>query len=130
MQTDPSLFPLEIRSLIESVSDSFATPTNNIGNGVPDFQKAYDQITGVEEITRTKDAFEVYPNPARERIFISAKNYKGVLTFAIYDIQGRIVQRGTVKTNESIAISTLQNGMYFLKMNNGKEYQVDKIIIR
>lgn len=130
MQTDPSLFPLEIRSLIESVSDSFATPTNNIGNGVPDFRKAYDQITGVEEITRTKDAFEVYPNPARDKVFISAKNYSGILTFAIYDLQGRIVQRGTAKTNESIAISTLQNGMYFLKMNNGKDYQVDKIIIR
>jgi hypothetical protein len=130
MQTDPSLFPLEIRSLIESVSDSFATPTNSIGNGVPDFKKAYDQITGVEEITRVKDAFDVYPNPAREKVFISAKNYNGILSFAIYDLQGRIVQQGKVKTNESIAISTLREGMYFLKMNNGKEYQVDKIIIR
>jgi serine protease AprX len=130
MQTDPSLAPLEIRSLIESVADSFASPTNNIGNGVPDFQKAYDQITGVEEITRTKDAFEIYPNPAREKVFISAKNYNGILSFAIYDLQGRIVQQGKVKTNESIAISALQNGMYFLKINNGKEYQIDKLIVR
>lgn len=130
MQTDPSLFPLEIRSLIESVSDSFAAPTNNIGNGVPDFKKAYDQITGVEEVTRIKDAFEIFPNPASERVFISAKNYSGILTFAIYDLQGRKVQQGKVKTNESIVISTLQDGLYFLRINNGKEYQVNKIIVR
>jgi hypothetical protein len=130
MQTDPSLFPLEIRSLIESVSDSFAAPTNNIGNGVPDFKKAYDQLTGVDEVSRVKDAFGIYPNPAREKIFISAKNYNGILSFAIYDLQGRKVLQGKTKTNESIAISTLQDGLYFLKINNGKEYQVNKIIVR
>ncbi|MFA6056917.1 MAG: S8 family peptidase [Taibaiella sp.] len=130
MQTDPSLSPLEMRSLIESVSDSFATPTNNIGNGVPDFKKAYDQITAVEEIIRVKDAFSLYPNPATDKVFISAKNYSGTLTFAIYDLQGRMVQQGKVKTAESITVSTLQDGMYLLKMNNGKAYQVNKLIIR
>lgn len=130
MQADPSMMPMEVLHLIQSVSDSFAHPNYDIGNGVPDFQKAYDQVTDIKDIVRVNDAFSVYPNPARNEVFVSAKNYTGSLHYSIFDLQGRILQKGLVKTGESIGIAALQSNLYFLKLNNASQFQVTKLIVR
>jgi serine protease AprX len=130
MQADASLHPMEIRALIESVSDSFANPNNNIGNGVPDFRKAYDLITGIDEVTKVNDAFLVYPNPAGNKVYISGKNYNGALGFAFYDLQGRVVLKGITKTGNDIDLQGLNNGLYLLKLHNNKQFQVTKLLVR
>jgi serine protease AprX len=130
MQADPSMRPMEVLHLIQSVSDSFAHPNYEIGNGVPDFQKAYDLVTDIQDIVKVNDAFSIYPNPARNEIFVSAKNYNGNLNYSIFDLQGRIVQTGNVKTGGSIDIATLQSNLYFLKLNNASQFQVTKLIVR
>ncbi|RYD93395.1 MAG: T9SS type A sorting domain-containing protein [Sphingobacteriales bacterium] len=129
MQSAPNLHPMQLRSLIESVSDSFATPTNNIGNGVPDFKKAYN-LTGIPGLSRVQDAFNIYPNPADNSVFISTKNDTGNLQYAVYDLQGRCALQGSTRSDKAVDVSQLSEGIYFLKVNNGKVFQAGKLIIR
>ena len=69
------------------------------------------------------DLIKLYPNPVENILYISSENeIKGCL---ILDQNGRIIKE--VKGN-SIDVSTLSQGMYFLKMNNGQHIQVEKFI--
>lgn len=130
MQTAPSLTPAAVRSLIRSVSDSFAQPDNNIGNGVPDFGKAYDQITGITEPGRVDALFRVYPNPAQDEVFVSGNSSGSPLHFSLCDIRGRVILTGNIKPGAGIHTGNLRTGIYFLKLHDGKQFGVSKLMIR
>jgi hypothetical protein len=63
----------------------------------------------------------LYPNPAKDIIFI--KNVSGDTLIKIYDINGRLIRETNTNSN-SISISDLNRGFYFINVNG----QVKKII--
>lgn len=64
----------------------------------------------------------LYPNPAQEEIKISTGLIK---TFSIHDLSGRLVEGAQLIDQQSINISALKSGHYFLnlEMNDGSEKQ-------
>lgn len=58
------------------------------------------------------ETINVYPNPAKNILRISSE----VSTASIYNIQGQLMMNGPVNGN-SIDISSLPNGMYFVRLN-------------
>lgn len=132
MQVVPEMPPLALRSLIESVADSFAAPTYRVGNGVPDFQKAYS-LVGIDELTPEKadGIFHIYPNPAGDKVFVSEQGtpHKNI-RYDLYDIRSQLIQQGNVRSGNSIATGALSRGIYFLRLNNGKQYQVLKLLLQ
>ncbi len=131
MQAAPNMTPLELRSLIESVSDSFAAPTNRVGNGVPDFQKALS-LVGIDELRPEKvsDAFALYPNPASDEVFVKTSLPQKNIAYTISNLSGQSLQEGTVVSGRSIATAKLARGIYLIKLNNGKQYQVLKLLLQ
>lgn len=132
MQAVPNMKPLAVRALIESVSDSFAAPTYRVGNGVPDFEKAFN-LVGISEVQPEKatDAFTVYPNPAGDKVFVRERiTSPGSVAYKLYDIRGMRVQQGNLKSGNSIATRSLGRGVYLLHLNNGKHYQVIKLLLQ
>ena len=67
------------------------------------------------------DEFVLYPNPAKDIIYV--KNILGNTSIEIYDINGRLI-RETNTTSNSISISDLSRGFYFVNVNG----QVKKFI--
>ncbi len=61
--------------------------------------------------------YKLYPNPARDLIFIDSKNSSSAEAYQIFDYTGRMWQQG--EHHGSINISSLQPGMYFLRLNGG-----------
>lgn len=59
----------------------------------------------------------VYPNPATDRVIISNSTTILLENITIYDIQGRIIKKN-LSTSESIDISALQNGIYFITIKS------------
>jgi len=130
MQSLPSWPPLKIRSLIESVSDSFAHPNNIVGNGVPDFRRAYE-TTGIYGTPKTRnDLFKIYPNPATDQVFISTAKAPGKLRYRISDLQGRTLIEGTNNSGAAIPVGMLNSGLYLLRLDSEEGYQVIKLSIR
>ncbi|KQR94966.1 peptidase M1 [Chryseobacterium sp. Leaf180] len=61
-----------------------------------------------------KEVFSIYPNPARNELFVSG--LKRETDYQIYSADGRLVKQG--KTDKKIEISFLTKGVFFLKIAN------------
>ncbi|OFY85301.1 MAG: hypothetical protein A3F72_19155 [Bacteroidetes bacterium RIFCSPLOWO2_12_FULL_35_15] len=72
---------------------------------------------------------EIYPNPATDKLFINISKI-GPYNVAIYDITGKIVKSQTVSQNEIIDLSTIESGLYFVKISDGKNVilKVSKLV--
>ncbi|HEX7870564.1 MAG TPA: T9SS type A sorting domain-containing protein, partial [Chryseobacterium sp.] len=58
--------------------------------------------------------FSIYPNPAKNELFISG--LKKEANYQIFTADGRLVKKG--KTNQKIDIAVLDKGVYFIMINN------------
>ena len=82
-----------------------------------DFLLVEDGLTGMEE-THT-DALKLYPNPVKEVLIIE----NGELTIenaGIYDLSGKIIIDCQLSTTNSINVSALPQGIYFVKLETNK----------
>lgn len=70
--------------------------------------------------TNQFDAFsniKIFPNPASETIQVSGINNPE--NYVIYNILGTKLKQGSISKNESIMVSELPPGLYFLKLESG-----------
>lgn len=76
---------------------------------------------------------EVWPSPAQNTLNIYSPDATLTRHCTLYDLNGRILTQKTLakgETQTSIDINLLPNGIYFLKLNDGKHIPaVEKIII-
>lgn len=89
---------------------------------------APDQISEVNEWS-----VKFYPNPAIDYIQWNVADYVGNITIEIFDLSGRKLWQENHKSNSGTLFlnSTLPNGLYLLKFNNGKKQQrIKKLIIQ
>ena len=63
-------------------------------------------------------AVRIYPNPARDRIYVASTG--DLAYFSIEDVTGRQLVRRETGSSNSIDISHLSAGVYYLVLNNGK----------
>ena len=110
------------------INKSFANAVINVSvvNQLPSYI-----ITGMESISKAK--FTVYPNPAKDKLYIECRN-NGLETqsqIIIFDLLGNelLPQNITTKlsngiTNLELSISNLPKGVYFVKVGS----EVKKII--
>ena len=88
-----------------------------------------DTIPLVKVIAR--DEINIYPNPVREILNIKSKDILTLAgkTAAIFTITGKIIMQQTLQSNtEKINISSFMPGIYFLKIGEGNNRKVFKII--
>lgn len=74
-----------------------------------------------------KNNFEIYPNPASNFVTISSELSVDA-TFAISDINGKLLVNGKVENNSEIDISQLQSGFYLISISSDYQKQIFKII--
>jgi len=66
----------------------------------------------------------VYPNPVQDNLYLDLRNSNGKeIALTIFSSDGRVVKEitQTIK-NQSINVSDLRNGIYFVKIVVGQEY--------
>lgn len=69
-------------------------------------------VLGTEEILN--QSMVIYPNPTK-----SSLNFKGFvdnLALSVYDVIGKNIMNASVSLNQSLDVSNLTNGIYFLKI--------------
>jgi hypothetical protein len=84
-------------------------------------------IVGMSDINQSAD-FTVYPNPARDFIFIQSQaTGKSVIT--ISNLNGQVIMKAFVKDPMTrLDIGRLNKGIYLVKLISGNNVQVKKII--
>jgi N-acetylneuraminic acid mutarotase len=101
------------------------TGVDGSGNVYQDFWQYGPNGEGVNEIN-LDNSFSVYPNPASSNISIEAPQNA---TLEILDMQGQLIK--TLETNSNkttIDVSLFPNGVYFVKVEMGKEEVIKEVI--
>lgn len=58
----------------------------------------------------------LFPNPVKKEIYLRGITTSS--TYEIYFVDGKLVSKGTYKSSQSIDVSKLNSGVYFLKIND------------
>ena len=80
--------------------------------------RAYIEGEGVESIVELGSSFNVYPNPAKNQIFVETE--MNIEEISVYDTFGRLMTtvNGQQKT---VDVSELNNGVYFVRIKSNNE---------
>ncbi|SKB90955.1 Por secretion system C-terminal sorting domain-containing protein [Soonwooa buanensis] len=106
-------------------------PNPELYDQVEDFEVPQECKLATNE-TASKTDTSIYPNPAKDQIFINTKNAKGNLIVKIYNMVGNLVSESKIASgsNQSINTSKLTNGVYVVKVEGFGIDQSQKLIIR
>jgi len=84
-------------------------------------------ITRVNEIDPTP--FSIYPNPAREYIFIGAPKQE-IVSIKIFDIYGKLCySNDNMRLNRYIYIGDLITGVYFIQIDDKEVTSVSRLLV-
>ncbi|MCK5775485.1 MAG: T9SS type A sorting domain-containing protein, partial [Bacteroidales bacterium] len=111
----------EIVAFVESPDDKYIYQTSKV--------KLNDLITSVHTVD--SDQIAVYPNPSSHVFHISIpQEYDENTDYLMTNIYGEIMQRGKlIQGTNSIDVSGLANGNYFLRISMGDRNYVKKIVL-
>ncbi len=76
---------------------------------------------GLNEIVNADNPISVYPNPATQSITISAQENLSNAVVSIYDLSGKLVLQKDIHSKHkqtNLDISSLENGIYMIQVNN------------
>lgn len=87
-------------------------------------------ITSVKEYS-IEDKIDIYPNPAKNRIYITVQNLGLPIILEIVNIEGQVHIVGKVDSNSSsINIENLKSGIYIYRFSkNGEIVKTGKLIV-
>ena len=91
---------------------------------VSDMDEVFAGVVAIEQAE-----FKMYPNPAQTQLYIDLSDQNAY--FSVYDLNGRLVQNGTIRYNHVIDVSYMENGVYLILLNfeNGSIGR-EKIVIQ
>jgi len=80
------------------------------------------------------NSLNVYPNPTSGKFTVSITNAEAAdMILELVNISGQVVYRNEVKAaysyNEELDASQFAKGVYYLKVNDGKEVRVEKVVV-
>lgn len=84
---------------------------------------------GIRENVLAFESLSIYPNPTTESLYIRLKENIVNLNYRIYDVAGKLVGFGKLISNfNSITVSHLREGMYFLEVYDNKTKSTAKFV--
>jgi hypothetical protein len=108
--------------------------TKYVGNlAIDDIKLTFDSSTGIPENRSTLETVNIYPNPTDGHIFLINKSSSKMISLIVYDVLGNnlinIPEQSIIQGTNEINLSSLNNGIYFLKTQSGNISEMRKIII-
>ncbi len=136
LQANPTATPQDIKqALIYSATKDSLTEARGMvrfGHGKVNALQAILNIlyhVGTQEFECSSKLYTIFPNPTNDELFISTPNNDGNTTFTVYDISGKLLQKGNVCQGVTrISLQDYPSGCYIVRIVNGKYIQTEKII--
>jgi serine protease AprX len=127
-QSLPNLTNAEILQLVKQSASIYATPTAQLGYGIPNFYAAFQagQLLSNDEVT-TK-SFSVYPNPFDEQLKIQWSEMNSIGELQLYNATGQLILQSKINSNQTLSVAHLKPGMYFYLLQSDGLMKSGKII--
>ncbi len=134
LQKKSYLTPAQICEALETTATKLSeTKSNETGSGCVNALLALEEIENYKDITGINDNymadFNIYPNPVNDRLYIETSTQ--TQSIEIYDVYGRIQNlrnSETQKLRNSIDVSDLNSGIYFVKVKTEEGNIVKRIV--
>ncbi len=86
----------------------------------------------IEESSNEDNLFSVYPNPNDGIFNVKLNNSEQNATYQLIDINGKTIKSGSINSVDSnnFDLTSLPNGFYFLKVNQGQKSINRRIIVK
>ncbi|MCD4771953.1 MAG: T9SS type A sorting domain-containing protein [Bacteroidales bacterium] len=106
---------------------------NSVGllkNRITQLIDYYNNSFGIDDIKEPQMDIEVYPNPSNNFIIIKSTGNLQNFKYSIYNILGETLMSGTIQNSHQtqINLEKLNNGIYFIRISDGKTFATRKII--
>lgn len=85
-------------------------------------------IVNLTVIEENVDHFSLYPNPASNILYIEGGNSE--FTYEMFNGMGQMVVTGKAQGSEQISIEGLTKGIYFIRLTNGTQVHMEKVVVR
>ena len=82
-----------------------------------------------EPASADKQPIRIFPNPANRELTISVENGAVISSLNIYDLAGKIVF-SCIPANNTLDVSVLQPGIYFIEIISDQMKTIQKLIIQ
>ena len=110
---------------------TFATTASGTGYGTT---KTF-QTLGLNTIDGSVITVMMYPNPASQETKLVVTGLQGEVKITISDVQGRIINTINTKANnnkveETINVSNMANGVYYVRLQNDQISRTQKLIVK
>lgn len=100
---------------------------NSCGDGFPvQLSVTVANGIGINENSKLAD-ISVYPNPVTNELTITNKGNEHI-EYEIYNTMGVLVCKGSFNNECVVNTTAFAKGIYYLKLNNGKDFNVQKIV--
>jgi subtilisin family serine protease len=129
-QAFPSLTNTQIMQRIRESADRYNNPHEQYGYGIPNFETAYAKVLNVEE-QNFETTITVFPNPVTNQLNIQAGSGDfSLLNVQIYNVLGKKVFEKKALQSKIINVTALKKGIYILKIENGNQQKIIKLVKR
>jgi len=96
----------------------------------------YHQVTFTVKVTKPstvsvadyESKLEIYPNPVNNHLFV--KTDEEIIKVQIIDLTGKIILNTGCTNQSGIDVSTLHEGIYFLKASGKKQYKITEFLVK
>ncbi|WP_264565094.1 S8 family serine peptidase [Flavobacterium sp. N3904] len=126
-QAFPDKTNQEIKDLIVKSADTYSSPNNHYGYGIPDFSSALSNGLGVNDYSQTD--IIIYPNPTTDVVSITLSSDSDTGRICVFNILGKTILDQTIdKNTKSISLKSIDTGIYFYRLNLNGTLKTGKII--
>lgn len=121
-----------IKDIVRKSSTLAATPNNNLGYGVPSYEKAAELLSPVLATNNVEDqSVQVYPNPVEMggNLYFSSTNPNSY-SVELINIQGQHIQEFNWQGEQrSISLGPIRSGKYFIRIKSASLLKIVPIIV-
>lgn len=90
-----------------------------------------DKMVGItENQANVQNELRVYPNPARDLVYISTLNNERLMSVTIIDQLGRIVKEQNLEGTKPVQLNELSPGAYVLEIKSEKATHTHKLVVQ
>ena len=140
-QAFPEFTNMEIIQAVIKSSNKYNTPDDRIGYGIPDFHKAFDDLSE-QRIFRNMnvilgyDRIKIFPNPFKDNFnVIINPEHTALGVFQLYDSFGKLyfmkqvsLQKGQIQNIKFDKLQPLHKGVYIIKFTDGQSKQSFRLL--
>ena len=121
-------FPSVIRDSIDGILKMWYFGSGS-GFAGSIYYAEYTNTTGIPGQAEDGSSIRIYPNPANQRVWITAEN-QGRTSLSLCTTNGQLVYQGEFKGESlELDVASLPRGMYILYLSSGNEMHVKKLIL-